>query len=269
VLVLTPLPLNAPTAGAAIRAGKHVIMEKPIARSVAEGRALIAEARHAGLRLYVTEQSAYRRAGTMLAELIGAGEIGDLVMWNQVMHMEGDRAQGDLRFETTPWRKQADFPLGTMFDGGIHTIAALSQVFGVPATAAASGVQLRPEYGAYDQVSAHFTYANGTSGMLSHSSYLHPGGNHFHIYGSAGVIRVERERLVVSRPDEPERSIEAPGENSYHSMWHAIAQAIAERRDPPYTPEDALNDVATLEAVARAIESGGRAQVDVTPLPTA
>src|SRR5687767_584961 len=45
VLVLTPIALNAPVAHAALRAGKHVIMEKPLARSVAEGRALITTAR--------------------------------------------------------------------------------------------------------------------------------------------------------------------------------------------------------------------------------
>ena len=57
-LVLTPIALNAPVAHAALRAGKHVIMEKPIARSIAEGRELIATARQAGRLLCVTEQMA-------------------------------------------------------------------------------------------------------------------------------------------------------------------------------------------------------------------
>jgi predicted dehydrogenase len=45
-------------------------------------------------------------------------------------------------------------------------------------------------------------------------------------------------------------------------MWRALAQAFAERREPFYTPEKALDDVATLEAVSQAIKSGGRVSVD-------
>src|SRR5688572_25974814 len=44
VLVLTPIVLNAPVAGAALEAGKDVIMEKPIARSVAEAAQLLSRA---------------------------------------------------------------------------------------------------------------------------------------------------------------------------------------------------------------------------------
>ena len=73
VLVLTPIALNAPVAHAALQAHKHVIMEKPIARSVAEGRELIATARQAGRLLCVTEQMAYRPAGDVLADIACGG----------------------------------------------------------------------------------------------------------------------------------------------------------------------------------------------------
>lgn len=264
VLVLTPIALNAPTAEAALRAGKHVIMEKPIARSVAEGRALVDLARQAGRMLCVTEQMAYRQAESMLAEIIDAGEIGDLVLWDRVIHLEADTAAGPLRYESTPWRKQADFPLGTMFDGGIHLIAGLSKVFGIPETVAATGRKLRPEYGEYDQIAALFQYANGVTGMLSHSSYLPPVQNHFDIYGTAGAIVVEHDQLVIKKTGQPDRVVELPQENAYVSMWQALRQAMREQRDPFYTPERALRDVAILEAVDRAIKTGGRAPVGGT-----
>jgi scyllo-inositol 2-dehydrogenase (NADP+) len=264
VLVLTPIALNAPTAEAALRAGKHVIMEKPIARSVAEGRALVDLARQAGRMLCVTEQMAYRRAEAMLAEIIDAGEIGDLVLWDRVMHLEADTAPGPMQYASTAWRKQADFPLGTMFDGGIHLIAGLSKVFGIPETVAATGRKLRPEYGEYDQIAALFQYANGVTGMLSHSSYLPPVQNHFDIYGTAGAIVVERDQLVIKKTGQPDRVVELPQENAYVSMWQALRQAMREQRDPFYTPERALRDVAILEAVDRAIKTGGRAPVGGT-----
>lgn len=262
VLVLTPIALNAPVAHAALRAGKHVIMEKPIARSVAEGRELIATARHTGRLLCVTEQMAYRHAEDVLAETIASGEIGELVMWDRVQHLEADTATGPLRYESTPWRKHADFPLGTLFDGGIHLIAGLSKVFGIPESVAATGRQLRPEYGEYDHIAALFHYAQGVTGMLSHSSYLPPGRNHFHIYGTNGIITVEQDRLSVEQRGQPARSVELLQGNAYASMWRALRQALEERRAPFYTPEKALHDVAILEAIDQAIKTGSRVAVN-------
>jgi scyllo-inositol 2-dehydrogenase (NADP+) len=262
VLVLTPLALNAPVAHAALRAGKHVIMEKPIARSVAEGRDLVATARQSGRLLCVMEQLAYRHTEDALAQIIATGQIGDLVMWDRVQHQDLDTVAGSLRYDSTPWRKQADFPLGTMFDGGIHLIAALSKVFGIPESVAATGRQLRPEYGEYDHIAALFQYAQGVSGMLSYSSTLPPERQHYHIYGTHGVITVEQGRLIVEQRDQPAQVVELPKENAYVSMWRALHQAFVEQRDPFYTAEKALQDVAILEAVSQAIKTSGRVAVD-------
>lgn len=261
VLVLTPIALNAPTARAVLAAGKDVIMEKPVARAVAEGQELLAAARQAGKRLVVTEQAAYRQAEDTLRELIASGAIGELVLWERVQHLEGDSSPGPLRYENTAWRKQADYPLGTLFDGGIHTIAGLTKTFGVPQAMVATGTQLRPEYGAYDHVAMTFQYANGTTGMLSYSSYMPPLHNHFHVYGTAGVIVIEDNSIRVETRDEPARTIDLPSEQSYVSMWHAIAQAYQEERAPFYTPEKALQDVAILEAVDQSIAAGERVQI--------
>lgn len=263
VLVLTPIALNAPTAKAALLAGKHVIMEKPISRSVAEGRELVATARGAAKHLFVTEQMAYRHAEDALAEVIAAGEIGELIMWERVHHLEADTGQGPMRYESTSWRKQADFPLGTMFDGGIHLIAGLSKVFGIPQTVVATGRKLRPEYGEYDHIAAIFQYAGGVTGMLSYSNCLPAMHNHFHLIGRAGTIVVEPKRIVVEKSGEPQRIVELEQENAYVAMWHALAQAFREQRDPFYTPEKALHDVAILQAVDQAIKTGTRVAVDV------
>ena len=261
VLILTPLILNAPTALAALRAGKDVFMEKPIARSVAEGQELIATARQQGKRLFVTEQFVYRTMGEKLSVLITSGEIGELLMWEWVQHLEADPAKGAMRYDTTPWRKAGNFPLGTLFDGGIHLIAGLSQVFGVPETVSASGKQLRPEYGEYDHVVMMFQYSNGVTGILSHSSYLPPLQNHFYVYGTQGVITVAWERLVVKKQAQPERIIELPSENVYQNMWQALVKAFEEGKEPYYTPERALVDVAILETVDKAIKAGQRLRI--------
>jgi predicted dehydrogenase len=253
VVVLTPIALNAPVAMAALEAGKDVIMEKPIARSVAEAAQLLAKANATGRRLYVLEQMGYRRAEELLAATLAADEIGELVLWERVEHLEGDKEQGPLSFSSTPWRKEANFPLGTLFDGGIHLIAALTKVFGRPQRVWATGKKLREGYGEFDHVAMLFHYADGSTGMLSHSSYLAPDQNHYTVYGTHGTVVVEPHRLIVTRSEVAAREIALPTEDANATMWGALAGAFQGGPEPFYTGARALQDVLILEKVAQAI----------------
>jgi predicted dehydrogenase len=253
VLILTPIVLNAPMATAALQAGKDVIMEKPIARSAAEAAQLLTKAQSAGRRLYVLEQMGYRHAEEILAATIASGEIGDLVMWERVEHFEGDAERGPMAFASTPWRKEANFPLGTLFDGGIHVIAALTRVYGRPERVWATGKKLREEYGEFDHVAMLFHYANGTTGILSHSSYLPANQNHYTVYGVNGTIVVEAKRLVVKVLGQEAREVEIPAEDANVNMWHALANAFHQGGEANYTGARALQDVLILEKVDQAI----------------
>lgn len=255
-LVLTPIAFNAPIALAALEAGKDVIMEKPIARSVAEGQHLIDTARRMGRRLFVLEQLAYRQAETILATQLAAGVIGNLVLWERVQHLEADTAKGTMRYDATPWRRQADFPLGALFDGGIHLIAAHSKVFGTPAKVTATGRKLREGYGDFDQVTMFFTYDNGVTGIFSHSAYLPPAKNYFYLHGTTGAIIVEPKRLVIETGGQPARVVDLPPEHAYTNLWQALQMAYQSGQDPYYTAERALQDVAILAAVDQSIKSG-------------
>ena len=140
-----------------------------------------------------------------------------------------------MSFASTPWRKEANFPLGTLFDGGIHVIAALTKVFGRPQSVWATGKKLRQEYGEFDHVAMLFHYANGSTGMLSHSSYLSPDQNHFTVYGSAGTIAVEPKRLLVRKNGQEAREVELPAEDGNVNMWHALADAFHNSSACPFT----------------------------------
>lgn len=261
VLVLTPIAFNAPIALAALAAGKHVIMEKPIARSIAEGQRLVETARRLGRRLFVLEQLGYRQAETILAEQIASGVIGDLIHWERVQHLEADSAQGAMRYDATPWRKEANFPLGTLFDGGIHLVAAHSKLFGTPNKVTATGRKLRVDYGDFDQVTMFFEYTNGVTGFFSHSAYLPPAKNYFYLHGTTGAIHVAANRLVIEKAGQAAQVIELPAEHAYTNMWQALLAAYQSGAEPYYTAERALQDVAILEAVAHSIKAGQGASV--------
>jgi predicted dehydrogenase len=78
VLVTTILPGHVPVARAALEAGKHVLVEKPFAPSVAEGRALVELAAERGLTLMVSQNYRFFPAVLAVAELVRKGELGPL-----------------------------------------------------------------------------------------------------------------------------------------------------------------------------------------------
>jgi hypothetical protein len=65
----------------------------------------------------------------------------------------------------------------------------------------------------------------------------------------------------VKKQAQPERIIELPSENAYQNMWQALVKAFEEGKEPYYTPERALADVAILEAVDKAIKVGQRLSI--------
>lgn len=78
VAIATPVHTHAPLGLAALRAGKHVLVEKPLAASVAQAEELVAEARQRGRVLMTDHTFVYSPAVRKLKALIDAGELGQL-----------------------------------------------------------------------------------------------------------------------------------------------------------------------------------------------
>jgi predicted dehydrogenase len=78
VVVATPPSTHVPLALAAIRAGKHVLVEKPLAPTSAGARALVTAAAEAGVVLMVGHTFEYNPAVRRLAELVRTEELGDV-----------------------------------------------------------------------------------------------------------------------------------------------------------------------------------------------
>jgi predicted dehydrogenase len=77
VVIATPSPAHAPLAKAALEAGKHVLVEKPMALSVADAEACVKLAARNGKVLMVGHLLLYHSAVMYLRQLIDSGELGD------------------------------------------------------------------------------------------------------------------------------------------------------------------------------------------------
>jgi predicted dehydrogenase len=148
VMVSTPVRTHFEIALAALRAGKHVLVEKPIAPTVAEARLLVDEAARRRLVLMVDHTFIYTPAVRRIKSLIAAGEIGDLyyydstrvnlglfqrdvnVVWDLAVH---DLAILDHLMERSPVAVSAT---GSDVVGGHHeNVAHVTLYYGCGATA--------------------------------------------------------------------------------------------------------------------------------------
>lgn len=161
-VVCTPHDRHLSDARMALAAGRHVLVEKPIARTLEEADTMIALAAEAGLVLMVAEQFHFMPAFRRVKALLDEGALGAL----REVHF---RARG---FRDRPgWRQQAEaVGGGALIDGGIHYVhnlrwwgGAVRRVFALRPPQTLSG------RGGEDAVSLLAELAGGAVGFLSNS----------------------------------------------------------------------------------------------------
>lgn len=84
VAIATPAGTHLEVASAALRAGKHVLVEKPLAATHDEGRRLVEEAEQRGLTLMCDHTFCYTSAVTRVREAVHSGELGELHYFDSV-----------------------------------------------------------------------------------------------------------------------------------------------------------------------------------------
>jgi predicted dehydrogenase len=84
IVIATPVASHFPLAWDALQAGKHVLVEKPLASTSAQAKRLIDEADRRGLVLMVDHTFAYTGAVRKIQELVAGGDIGDIYYYDSV-----------------------------------------------------------------------------------------------------------------------------------------------------------------------------------------
>lgn len=163
IIVCTPNHLHRFYAEAALRAGKHVFCEKPLALSVADADALIEIAGKANRILMVGHLTRYMPAYVAVAELLQSEKLG----------LPQAAAAARLQIAAADsWRMAPLSGGGAPFDLLIHDFDLLNWYLGRPKTVTARGRKHRQ--GAYDYLAALFTYPNGAVAVAEGGFLLRP-----------------------------------------------------------------------------------------------
>ncbi|KAK4495143.1 hypothetical protein PRZ48_013470 [Zasmidium cellare] len=268
VVISLPTLVQPALALKALAAGKHVIMEKPIAKDVQASEALIAEYeakyKPKGLILSIMEQYRFDEGHDKARQIVTDGTIGQLTavhgrIWNKV-------SPGNKYYETE-WRKKPEYQGGFLLDGGVHFVSLIRHVAADEVVETVSFAKQTLDYlPPLDTIQAGLKLKSGALGTLS-MSFASAKREHSYVFiGSKGSLNVtcgpQGTKLVVE--DDEGKTIEEESidrSNTYKNLFAAFFNGIETgKEDERGTPQQALADVAVVESVC-----GGGGQVKYYP----
>ena len=267
VLVCTPPAGHAAHARLAASAGKAVLIEKPVARTLAELAEIESAVRAAGVIAMVAENYRFKPAVRVLREHLDAGDIG------QVLFLELNRAS---RSRVTGWRAEAtEMGGGALLEGGVHWINYLCNLGGAvrEVLAARPSVQYPPVAPFEDALEVLCRFESGAVGKLLHAWSVpnRLGGLQLSkLYGTLGSIVFESNGLfamVVGR----RKRLRLPGVidlMGYRAMLRHFLQCVRDRTAPDMSLGIARRDLAVVTAAYRSLETGRFERPDGAASPT-
>jgi predicted dehydrogenase len=263
VIITSPQSAHAEQTTAAARAGKHVLVEKPMATSVAECQTMIDACRREGVHLSVIKPWRYRGATRGLKQRIEAGDIGEVRMLSLWW------LYPRIPFIGKEWFR--DPKEGGMFlDAGSHCFDYLRWIAGAEPTRVFATLANYNREGDWDRsFMVIVAFANGVMGHIW-LSYEVPdpvwkdSSFRARVVGSTGNLDAEGYGFLMLGRDHrwetvfeqtPIDYINRPMERSrleaFFEMTQDFIDAVREDREPPVTGQDGLAAVALVEAGVR------------------
>lgn len=189
----TPSGHHAAQTLAAAKAGKHVMVEKPMALNPTDAEAMIDACAHAGVTLAVMLQRRGERLFQTIAEAITAGDLGTLRMGLVSMPYFRSAAY----YQQAAWR--GTWALdggGVLMNQGIHLLDLLLWYMGDPVSVQASAGTLERPIDVEDTLAAVLEFASGARATITATTTAAPGFAHrLELYGDKGGIQVEGEQV--------------------------------------------------------------------------
>lgn len=266
--VCTPHVLHAEPAVAALRAGRHVLVEKPIATTFADGVRMVEAAHAAGRVLAVNEQIRFGAGVRRARELLAEGALGELVAVRAHRLFVLPEA-----YAASGWRNDPDQPgAGVLIDQGPHYVHLLRRLAGGVA-GEITHVQALAAGPRAPTALVHVRYASGLVGelLLSWRVPTPPTAAAGYAFGSAGDLEVDGPGGALvwraapgpsgpsgrGAPGEPAEVV--PREPPLAAVEACIAsfvQAAAAGQPAEMSGEEGLRDLAVVDAALRSLASG-------------
>jgi D-xylose 1-dehydrogenase (NADP+, D-xylono-1,5-lactone-forming) len=260
--VYIPLPnhLHAPWSKRAADAGKHVLCEKPAARTRAEAEDAIEHCVAAGVVWMEAFMYRFHPQWQLVLERLRAGSIGELRLVRSIFTFTVQNPENV--------RRQLEIGGGSLYDVGYYCVNASRWAMEAEPVSVSASMSLGPE-GIDEEFSGLLDFGGGRLAQIA-SSFTQPYRHEVELLGTAGRIRVPAAFVNGSDPVLVEledaaggwERIEVPGDDEYRLEVEDFAACVGAGRQPHVVShEDTLANMAAIDALYEAARSGRRVEL--------
>jgi len=256
--ICLPHYLHAPVALDCLQAGKHVLVEKPVATTLSDAERMIAVARDTNLCLMVAENWRFAPVVVRAQEIVFAGGIGQPLMIKGSLEFAAPAQvfAGKDNWHTSLQKSGG----GILIDSGVHLISVLRMLMGeIESIKILQGKHLMPGLAPLeDTVAGISLFESGAIGVFD-MSWVVPRPDYlfrFEVIGTKGLIdfNLGDGRLYLTQNQERRLIFEQTGFGFEQEIEHFVT-CILTGKQPMTTAED---ETKTLAAVLAAYQNSGR-----------
>ena len=260
--VYIPLPnhLHVEWAIKAINAGKHVLIEKPMAMNSQQAIELLKESeKYPDLKIMEAFMYKFHPQWIKAKELIDTGEIGTLKTIQSSFSFFDDDADSITN--------NKEFGGGSLMDIGCYSISVSRLLFGEEPKSVMSFIEYHPEYEVDILATGILEFENGSSSFFCATQLDYT--QQAQIFGTKGSIRFElpfnppndRPSKIWLTKDEVVTEIEFELCNQYTLQADAFSLAIIENKATPVNLSDAINNIIVIEKLHESQKTGRRVNI--------
>ncbi|WP_324132017.1 Gfo/Idh/MocA family oxidoreductase [Bosea sp. (in: a-proteobacteria)] len=273
MLVLTPANTHLDIARRCARAGKHILLEKPLDITTARSQELVATCRAAGVTLGIVLQHRFKPAAIALAEHLRSGRMGEIVGCSTVIRLWRPQSYYDEPGRGSFARDGG----GVLLSQGIHTLDLMLSLAG-PVTEVGGYALTSPIHRmeTEDMVCAAVRFANGAVGTIDATTAAYPGfPERIELICRHATASLVGTALDIAWHDGTRTTIEtdksaggtgadpmAFPHDHHRAVMADFVEAIRQKRPPKITGEDALVVHRLIDALIAAGQSPGRVAVE-------
>ena len=248
--VYNPLPnhLHVPLTLQALRSGKHVLCEKPVALSAVEAQELLEQSRnYPGLKIMEAFMYRFHPRWDRIKELISQGEIGEIKAVHSFFSYFNDDPENI--------RNDASMGGGGLMDIGCYSISSARYIFGKEPVAVAGVTQLDDAFGVDRLASGLLDFGSGT--CVFSCTMRSPKYQYLKVFGTHGHIHVpwpfnpemDRDSELSITIGDKSRVESFPPANHYTLQGDHFARSILDDTPVPTPLEDAVANMEVIDAI--------------------
>ena len=253
---------------AALKAGKHVLCEKPMATTLEDCEAMVKTTKETGKFLMLGHNQRLAKAHVKAKELIQSGLIGEIVSFRTIFGHGGPETWSIDPGKNVWFFDKSKAAMGAMADLGIHKTDVLHFITGeyvIETTARLATLDKRYANGELidvdDNAFCIYKLSNGAIGTMAASwTYYGKEDNSTIIYGTKGIMRIYEDpvyAIKVTTRDEEEilyqiDQIQTNDNQTKSGVIDLFMESLVENKPPEISGEEALK---TMRVIFASLES--------------